>query len=147
MPAAEARRERAWLREEAALRHQSGGGQQQRVVVGWAGRLESQKSPGLFLRLARLTKVLYQDQRSEVRVCFLVMGGGTFLGDHLEEAPPSKGPKPMRDMAETYGLRVGRCRGGGAASSEAAAFPAAPAAAALEAPPAAVAPPCRAASP
>jgi hypothetical protein len=51
------------------------------VVIGWAGRAESQKSPGLVVRLAAALKATHE-HRADSKTCVLVAGGGTLVGEH-----------------------------------------------------------------
>jgi glycosyltransferase involved in cell wall biosynthesis len=73
------------------------------VVVGWFGRAEPQKSPGLALRLVAALK-----QRppfgASARTCLLVAGGGTLVGG--DNATTGS---PLAQLAVALGLAVGRC--------------------------------------
>jgi len=76
------------------------------VVIGWFGRAEPQKSPGLALHLAAALKNQSQHQQTSsspvARTCLLVAGGGSLVGS-------SGSDSPLAEMATGLGLKVGRC--------------------------------------
>lgn len=76
------------------------------AVIGWFGRAEPQKSPGLALHLAAALKMQSQHQQSSpspvVRTCLLVAGGGSFVRSSGMDSP-------LAEMATGLGLKVGRC--------------------------------------
>ena len=90
-------------------RHEAGAGTEAvapRVVnIGWLGRMESQKAPGLMIRLVKSLKVLY-DGRDSLHVCCVMLGGGTLLGTGGGDRG---GTSVLLEMAEHYGLNIGRC--------------------------------------
>jgi glycosyltransferase involved in cell wall biosynthesis len=84
------------------------------IIVGWAGRFESQKSPGLMVRLACALKEIYRYQ--SIKVCILMAGGGTFLGNvtkknefEADALGGEPGSSTLEDMAVQMGLKVGTC--------------------------------------
>lgn len=77
------------------------------LVIGWFGRAEPQKSPGLALHLAAALKNQSQQQQQTpsspvARTCLLVAGGGSLVGS-------SGSDSPLAEMATGLGLKVGRC--------------------------------------
>jgi hypothetical protein len=72
--------------------------------------MESQKSPGLMVRLAAALKAIY-GRHEDTRVCVLLIGGGTFLGDvhAVDDGLDAQGNSVLMEMAREFGLDIGRC--------------------------------------
>ena len=85
------------------------------VVVGWAGRMEKQKSPGLAVHLAALLKAVFM-HRPQTKSCVLMAGGGTLLGYEVANGSASIGGT-LGSMARQIGLQVGKCPSLGADES------------------------------